>query len=65
MDVTHQLQTPETDTTLRLAPDGVGGVEWSSGGGGGIWYPLTVFDPTTGNYLPLVDGSGNQIMTNA
>lgn len=27
------------------------------------WTPVTVFDPTTGNYLPLVDGDGNQIMT--
>lgn len=30
-----------------------------------IWTPLTVFDPTTGNYLPLVDGSGNQVMAEA
>jgi hypothetical protein len=30
-----------------------------------IWTPVTVFDPTTGNYLPAVDGSGNQIMTEA
>ena len=28
-----------------------------------VWTPMTVFDPTTGNYLPLVDGSGNQVMT--
>jgi hypothetical protein len=27
------LPTAETDTSLRLAPDGVGGVEWSAGGG--------------------------------
>ncbi len=27
--------TTETDTTLRLAPDGSGGVEWGTGGGGG------------------------------
>jgi hypothetical protein len=27
-----------------------------------VWTPLTVYDPTTTNYLPLVDGSGNQIM---
>jgi hypothetical protein len=32
------LPTAETDDTLRLAPDGVGGVEWASaGGGGGGW----------------------------
>jgi len=30
-----------------------------------IWRPLTAFDPTTGNYLPLVDPSGNQIMAEA
>lgn len=30
-----------------------------------IWTPLTVYDPTTTNYLPLVDGSGNQIMAEA
>lgn len=29
------------------------------------WIPVTVFDPTTGNYLPAVDGSGNQIMVEA
>ena len=28
-----------------------------------VWTPLTVYDPTTGNYLPLVDGSGNQLMS--
>ncbi len=27
--------TTETDTTLRLAPDGTGGVEWGTGSGGG------------------------------
>lgn len=36
-------QTLETDTSLRLAPDGGGGVEWAAGGGGGA--------PTTANYL--------------
>lgn len=29
------LSTEETDTSLRLAPDGSGGVEWAAGGGGG------------------------------
>jgi hypothetical protein len=29
------LPTAETDDTLRLAPDGAGGVEWVAGGGGG------------------------------
>lgn len=29
------ISTSETDTTLRLAPDGSGGVEWGTGGGGG------------------------------
>jgi hypothetical protein len=28
------LPTAETDDTLRLAPDGAGGVEWAAGGGG-------------------------------
>jgi hypothetical protein len=27
------------------------------------WTPVTVYDPTTGNYLPAVDGSGNSILT--
>ena len=36
------LTTSETNTDLRLAPDGSGGVEWVGGGtGGGISYPLT------------------------
>lgn len=35
IEATFQIQTDETDTTLRLAPDGVGGVEWGTGGGGG------------------------------
>jgi hypothetical protein len=29
------IPTAETDTSLRLAPDGAGGVEWAAGGGGG------------------------------
>lgn len=29
------IPTAETDTDLRLAPDGAGGVEWASGGGPG------------------------------
>lgn len=41
-DHVHALKTSETDTDLRLAPDGVGGVEWGSGGGGGgpIYIPF-------------------------
>ena len=27
-----------------------------------VWTPLTAYDPTTTNYLPLVDGSGNAVM---
>lgn len=34
----------------------------TSGGPEPAFIPMTVFDPTTGNWLPLVDGSGNQIM---
>ena len=30
------IPTAETDTDLRLAPDGAGGVEWGAGGAGGI-----------------------------
>jgi hypothetical protein len=29
------ISTSETDTDLRLAPDGTGGVEWGTGGAGG------------------------------
>ena len=32
--VAEDLTTAETDTSLRLAPDGAGGVEWAAGGGG-------------------------------
>jgi len=32
------LSTSETDTALRLAPDGSGGVEWAAGGGGGTTF---------------------------
>lgn len=31
----ESLPTAETDTDLRLAPDGAGGVEWGTGGAGG------------------------------
>jgi hypothetical protein len=34
-DITD-LPTAETDDTLRLAPDGAGGVEWAAGSGGGL-----------------------------
>jgi hypothetical protein len=34
------IPTAETDDTLRLAPDGAGGVEWAAGGGGGALYPF-------------------------
>jgi hypothetical protein len=30
-----------------------------------IWVPLTVYDPTTALWVPLVDGSGNSIMAEA
>ena len=30
-----------------------------------IWRSMTAFDPTTGNWLPLVDGSGNQLIAEA
>lgn len=61
IDATHQIQTSETDTTKHLAPDGAGGVQWA-GASTGTLVPMTVYDPTTGNWLPLVDGSGNAIM---
>lgn len=39
----EDLTTSETDTSLRLAPDGAGGVEWVAGGGGAtlktVWCP--------------------------
>lgn len=33
-------------------------------GGAGVlqWIPMTVFEPTISNWLPFVDGDGNQIM---
>lgn len=33
------ISTSEVDTTLRLAPDGTGGVEWGTGGAGGGVFP--------------------------
>jgi hypothetical protein len=42
----------------RLRYDGASWVNSSL-----TWTPLTVFDPTTANYLPLVDGSGNAVMS--
>ena len=35
-DITD-IPTAETDTTLRLAPDGAGGVEWGTGSSGYAW----------------------------
>lgn len=35
MDAISQLKTDETDTTLVLAPDGTGKVEWRAESGGG------------------------------
>lgn len=32
----EDIATAETDDTLRLAPDGAGGVEWVSGGAAGV-----------------------------
>lgn len=34
IDATHQIGTPETDTSKVLTPDGAGGVQWGSGGTG-------------------------------
>jgi hypothetical protein len=48
-------------TRLRADSTQALGFGWSAL----IWTPVTVFDPTTGNYLPAVDGSGNQIMVEA
>lgn len=36
VDVLNQVQTSETDTSLRLAPDGAGGVEFASAGSGSL-----------------------------
>ena len=50
--------TTETDTTLQLAPDGTGGVEWVAGGGtGGLhWEPML-----SGTGLVMIDGLGNMM----
>lgn len=57
--------TTETDTTLRLAPDGAGGVEWGAGsgssfgsGGFDVTPPLSIALP------PWVKPSGSGVITN-
>ena len=42
---TTKLSTTETDVSLRLAPDGTGGVEWGSAGGSGALHTKTVISP--------------------
>lgn len=62
--VPGQVQTAETDTTLRLGPDGTGGVAWTTGGGGGCdhQHVTTPFTAAGGSpetftlpYVPLWD----------
>jgi hypothetical protein len=49
------IPTAETDTTLRLAPDGTGGVEWATGGTG--WPTAYTYDDTSN--VDADPGSGN------
>lgn len=51
VDAVQQVQTSETDTSLRLAPDGAGGVEWGAGGSGGT------VDVTSSLEVKEADGS--------
>ncbi len=47
VSVAEDLTTAETDTTLVLSPDGLGGVEWraeTGGGGGGGSGAIAIFD---------------------
>lgn len=65
IEAVFQIQTAETDTTLRLAPDGAGGVEWGTGGGGGS-SPLTTKGDVYGHStvdarIPV--GSNGQVLT--
>ena len=65
--VADDLTTAETDTSLRLAPDGAGGVEWAAGASADAW----IVDPGAPSYSgtgPVtvaltskfgIDGSGN------
>lgn len=46
-----ELATAETDDTLRLAPDGAGGVEWAAGGGGGGMTHSYIGYPTAGGSI--------------
>ena len=50
------IPTAETDDTLRLAPDGAGGVEWAAGGGGA---PLGVLRYAAGSDT-YYTGGGSQ-----
>lgn len=43
------LPTAETDTDLRLAPDGAGGVEWAAGAGGEITHSYIGYDTIGGS----------------
>lgn len=68
--LTAQMHRSEDDAGdpipdgFLLAADGARGHTWTNPAGITVAaaIPMTVFDPTTGNWLPFVDGSGNQIM---
>jgi hypothetical protein len=55
----EELLTPEVDTTLRLAPDGEGGVAWTTGGASLPWFIVTdygaVGDGTTDDTSAIND----------
>ena len=44
------IPTAETDDTLRLAPDGAGGVEWAASGGGGLAHSFIGYDTIGGTW---------------
>lgn len=54
-EVIEHAVTVETDTTLRLAPNGTGGVEFVAGSGSGLNWEVMV----SGTGLVMIDGLGN------
>lgn len=49
------VPTAEMDDTLRLAPDGAGGVEWAAGAGAGVALSVLGYNTIGGSYEGMSD----------